>query len=132
MIYKIIAKCLLNRLRPCLEHIIHPFQSAFVTGCQIHDNILIAHEIMNKFKNTKGKNTWTAIKLNMKKAYNIVEWDFLIQCIIELDFPYQWTNWIRQCISTVSYSIIVNNQPMDLLDQLVVSVKEIHYRLTFS
>ena len=53
--YKIIAKILDNRMRPILKKIIDPVQSAFVPKRSIHDNILLTHEIMNKFKNMKGK-----------------------------------------------------------------------------
>jgi len=54
-IYKILAKILVNRMRPILTRIVHPTQSAFIPNRAIHDNILIAHEIINKFKHFKGK-----------------------------------------------------------------------------
>ena len=73
-LHKIIVKVLVNRLRPCLDDIIAPFQSSFVPYLQIHNNILLAHEIMNKFKNTKGKKGWIALKLDMTKAYDKVNW----------------------------------------------------------
>ena len=77
-IYKIIAKILINRLRPLLNKIVSPLQSAFIHGRSILDNIPISHEIMHKFKNLKGKASWVAIKLDMEKAYDIIEWDFII------------------------------------------------------
>ena len=46
-------KLLVNRLQPLLDRLISPFQSAFVPGRSIHDNILLTHEIMHKFKNLK-------------------------------------------------------------------------------
>jgi len=55
-----------------LNTIVSAAQSAFVPGRSIHDNILITHEIMHKFKNSKGK-AWVALKLNMKKAYDMLE-----------------------------------------------------------
>ena len=54
-LYKIIPKILVSRMRPILEHIISPVESAFVPKRAIHDNILVAHEIVNKFDNMKGK-----------------------------------------------------------------------------
>jgi len=53
--YKIIAKILVNKMRSLLEKIIDPVQSAFVPKRSIHDNIHLTYEIMNKFKNMKGK-----------------------------------------------------------------------------
>ena len=85
-IYKIILKILVNRLRLLLDRIISPFYSAFVPGRFIHDNILVTHEIMHKFKNFKTKTAWTAIKLDIEKAYERVEWDFILKCLQELVF----------------------------------------------
>ena len=85
-IYKIISKILVNRMRPLLDRIISAFQSAFVPGGYIHDNILLTHEIMHKFKNLKTKTTCIAIKLDMEKAYDRIKWDFILKCLQELVF----------------------------------------------
>ena len=60
-------------MRPILEKIIDPIQSALVSKRSIHDNILLTHEIMNKFINMKGKKVWVALKLDMERAYDSVE-----------------------------------------------------------
>ena len=70
MLHKIIAKILVNQLRPLLNKIVSPLQSAFIPSRSIYANILISHEIMHKFKNLKGKASWVAIKLDMGKAYD--------------------------------------------------------------
>ena len=85
-IYKIILKILVNRMRPLLDRLISPFQSAFIPGRSIHDNILLTHEIMHKFRNMRTKMAWTTIKLDMEKAYDQLEWDFILQCLQELGF----------------------------------------------
>ena len=101
--------------QPLLDRITFPFQSAFVLGRSIYNNILLTHEIMHKFKNMKTKTGWTAIKLDMKKAYDRVESDFIIlKCLQELGFHPTWNSWIKQCISSVSYSIIINDEPNGL------------------
>jgi len=68
-------------MRPILQRIIHPCQSAFVPDHAIHDNILVDHEIMNKFKYCEGKKGYVALKLDMKKVYDRIEWDFLLNCL---------------------------------------------------
>jgi len=67
-------------MRPLLDKLISPVQSAFVPGRSIHDNILLTHEIMPKFKNLKSRTSWVAIKLDMEKAYDRLEWDFILKC----------------------------------------------------
>jgi len=79
-VYKTISKILVNRLRPLLDKIVSPVQSAFIPGRSIHENILLTHEIMHKFKKTKGKQAWVALKLDMEKAYDRIEWAFVRQC----------------------------------------------------
>jgi len=102
-VYKIIAKILVNRLRPLLSKIISPVQSTFVPGRSIHDNILITHEIMHKFKVLKGKTEWVALKLDMEKAYDRLECDFIEECLKRLGFHGKWIHWVMECIATVSY-----------------------------
>ena len=82
-------------MRPILDKIIDPVQSAFVPGRSIHDNILLTHEIMNKFKHMKGKKAWVALKLDMEKAYDRVERQFLFDALKHLGFHPQWIHWIR-------------------------------------
>ncbi|XP_026399652.1 uncharacterized protein LOC113295538 [Papaver somniferum] len=75
-VYKIISKILTNRLKPLLDTIISPFQSAFVSNRQIQDNIIISHEILHSFKkmNKRVKKGYMAIKLDLSKAFDILEW----------------------------------------------------------
>lgn len=51
------------------------------------------------------------LKVDMKKAYDTVEWDYLRQVLICLQFPYEFDDWIFHCISIVSYSILINGHP---------------------
>lgn len=67
------------------------------------------HEIMNKFKNMKGKKAWVALKFDMEKAYDRVEWNFLFRTLHIFGFHPKWVELIKTCITTVSYSIIVND-----------------------
>ncbi|KAA3483611.1 reverse transcriptase [Gossypium australe] len=67
VIYKIIAKVLVFRMS----------EGAFVPGRLISDNVLIAHEVFHSLKMKKrGQKGNFALKLDMSKAYNRVEWDF--------------------------------------------------------
>ena len=113
--YKTISKILVNRLRPLLDKLVSPFQSAFILGRSIHDNILLTHEIMHKFRKCKGKTAWVALKLDMEKAYDRLEWYFIQKCFQEIGFHPQWIKWVIECISSVSYSFLINGASHGLL-----------------
>ena len=84
-------------------------ESAFAAQRSIYDNILLTHEIMTKFNNMKGKKAWVALKLDMEKAYDRTEWDFLLNTLQKLGFHSKWVELIKTCISIISYFVIVND-----------------------
>ncbi|KAL0442405.1 UNVERIFIED_CONTAM: hypothetical protein Slati_1963200 [Sesamum latifolium] len=108
VVYKIASKTIANRLKVFLDKIISPVQSAFVPGRLISDNILLAFEI-NHFLNTKskGKQGWMALKLDVSKAYDKVEWSFLERVMSKLGFPPSFVRLVTLCISSVSYSFLL-------------------------
>ncbi|KAL3528849.1 hypothetical protein ACH5RR_008171 [Cinchona calisaya] len=97
-LYKAIFKILVNRLKPFLDACISKTQAVFVPGRQIFDNFIISHEYLHFLKNKRlGKVGHMALKLDMKKAYDRVEY-----------FCEKWINWIMMCITSVSYSFNIN------------------------
>ena len=58
----------------------------------------------------KGKRYEMAIKFDMNKAYDHVEWDFLVAVLERIGFEAKWIGWIWECISFVFYNIIVNGK----------------------
>ena len=74
VIYKIISKVLVNRLKGWLPRIINENQSAFVPGRMIFDNIIVAHETLHAMKKRRqGKHGSLAVKLDISKAYDRIE-----------------------------------------------------------
>lgn len=91
VVYKIISKVLANRLKPLLTEIIAPEQSVFVGGRQIQDNIFIVQEVLHQIIIGSRKRKFQAVlKLDMKKAYDRVEWDFLESCLLKTGFDVKW------------------------------------------
>jgi len=114
VVYKIASKVLSNNLKFILPEIIALNQSAFVPGRMITDNVLLAYE-MTHYMQTKrsGKQSYAAVKLDMSKAYDCVEWSFLEKMMIKLGFHERWVDTIMKCVTTVTYCIRVNGQLTD-------------------
>ncbi|KAM2153616.1 hypothetical protein ACFX1Q_045540 [Malus domestica] len=110
--YKILAKVLTNRLKPLLPHLISPMQNAFVGGNQIQDNIGVAHELFHFLKLRKARSRFEmGIKLDMQKAYDRVEWDFLDAVMEKMGFHSRWRKLVMGCVTSVTFSILLNGHP---------------------
>ncbi|KAL4298050.1 hypothetical protein GQ457_12G017320 [Hibiscus cannabinus] len=89
-------------------------QSAFVPERFIRDNIFVAHELCHYLKSTKNcPNKGDAIKLDMEKAYNRVEWNFLVAVILKMEFAQQWVDMILSCVTYVSFCFRINGATSD-------------------
>ena len=111
VVYKIVSKVLCERLKVVLPHIVSPTQGHFVEGRLISDNLLIAHEMVHGLRtNPLCKSNFIAIKTDMFKAYDRVEWDFLEALFLKLGFHTKWVSWIMICVCSVSYSVLLNGQ----------------------
>jgi hypothetical protein len=112
VLYKLISKVLANRLKKVLPHIISPKQSAFIPGRLIIDNILVAFEAMHTMdRRMKGREGFMALKLDMSKAYDRVEWGFLEAIMRRLGFTERWIHLLMVCVTTVSYSVLIHGKP---------------------
>ena len=97
-----------SKLKPHLDKIIFPGQSAFIPNRWIVENQVIVQEIIHSFKTHKTKSSLMAIKLDLQKAYDRVSWEFIHIMLLHLGFNEVFSNWVLSCISSVSFEILVN------------------------
>lgn len=111
VVYKVITKILASRIRPLLDQIIHSSQSAFIPHQSILDNIIINHEIMCHFKARKERKGYIAVKVDMAKAYDMVEWDVLLKILELHGFDKQFYQLIHKFLASTHFSTLVNGSP---------------------
>lgn len=106
-VYKCIAKILSNRLKDVLPSIVDKAQSTFVRGRNISDNILLTQELFKGYHRSFGPSR-CALKIDLKKAFDTVRWDFLFDTLLAFDFPPSFVGWVKACVSSVMFSIKIN------------------------
>lgn len=110
-IYKVAAKVLANRLKRVMVELVSSNQSAFVPNRLITDNIIISFEILHSLRHRyTGKEGWYALKLDISKAYERVEWGFLKVLLEHMGFPTSFVQLIMDCVTSVQYSVVLNGE----------------------
>lgn len=78
----------------------------------ISDNIIVAHEIFHSLKVRKRQaNSYMAVKTDITKAYDRLEWKFLEETMKRMGFHTKWIRWIMTCVTSVSFSVLINGVP---------------------
>ena len=108
-LYKLLAKVLANRLKKVIGKVVFPYQNAFATKRQILDASLIVNEVIDAW-NKRGENGLIC-KLDIEKAYDSINWQFLLKVMEKMGFGSKWLRWMWWCISTAKFSVMVNGAP---------------------
>ena len=96
-LYKILVRVLANRLKKVVGKVVSKAQNAFLEGRQITNASLITNELIDHWQKQKEKGV--ICKLDIEKAFDSINWQFLIKIMRHMGFGPKWTRWIWQCFS---------------------------------
>lgn len=109
---------LVARIIPFLTNLISPIQTTFVPGRRGVDNVVIAQDLIYTMDKMKGREGYMAVKANLEKAYDRLEWSFIHKVLQAFWFPHNLLKVIMSCISTSSISVLVNGCALDSFNPL--------------
>lgn len=108
-----ITKVIANRIKLILKDIIAPIQCSFIPGRHSTNNVIIAQEAIHSMVNKKGKKGWMAIKVDLEKAYDRLNWDFLKDTLKDIGISDPTTRIIMRCVSKCRMRINWNGDSTD-------------------
>ena len=115
VVFKLIMKVLVHRLRPHLENIVGPLQSSFRPGHGTRDNAIIAQEIIHHMQESKKKTGDLLLKIDLEKAYDCIDWSFLQDMLIDFGFEPLTVNLIMSGVTSNSPSLLWNGEKLQQL-----------------
>lgn len=90
---------------------ISPTQTAFIPGRFILEGCVILHEVLHEMRTKAQKGV--ILKIDFKKAYDRVSWDFLFEVLSRKGFPEKWINWIKACVMRGRVCVNINGERSD-------------------
>ena len=86
----------------------------------ITDNALVAYECLHTIRKQKSKKAFFALKIDMMKAYDRVDWSYLHGCLMKLGFNPTWIQSVMRCVTLVRNAMKVNGDWRNQWSQRVV------------
>nr|KYP72506.1 Transposon TX1 uncharacterized [Cajanus cajan] len=111
--YKILSKILANRLKKVLPNAIDDRQSAFLEGRNLLNSVLVVNKALDEAKRKKKETIF--VKVDFEKAYDSVNWNYLLYMLNRLGFHKRWVSWISKCLLTSHVFVLVNGSPTEEL-----------------
>jgi hypothetical protein len=111
LIYKIITKIINNRIKPMLSKFMTKEQFGFLDDRQILDAIGVSQESIHNIKSKKMKAL--IMNIDLMKAYDRVNWDFLRLVLLQVGLSLEATNWIMGCVTSTNFVVLINGAPTE-------------------
>lgn len=113
VLFKIITKMIVNRLKKVILKLIGPAQANFIPGRLSIDNIVLVQEAVHSMRRKKGRKGWMLLKLDLEKAYDRIRWNFLQETLVATGLSEVWTHRIMAGVTDPSMSVLWNGGKTD-------------------
>ena len=108
-LYKVIARLLKRKIKLFIDEVVQRNQVGFLQGRLLCENVLLASELVTDF-HVEGRVSRGCLKIDLAKAYDNLNWEFLLRLLNAIGLPEVLINWIRECVTTASFSIVINGE----------------------
>ncbi|KAJ6835850.1 uncharacterized protein M6B38_329970 [Iris pallida] len=108
-LYKIITNLMCRRMEGIMQGLVSRNQAAFIKGRSIAEHSLLAHEMVREFSKPGGMKA--CVKLDLRKAYDTVNRDFLCHLMLAMGFDGRWVARVRECICSPTFSVLIQGTP---------------------
>lgn len=101
----------MHRLKLAIPNLIGPEQNGFLSRHSTFDNIISAQEITHSIDIERNLPPRMITKIDIEKAFDIVDWKAIIAILQRMEFPKAWISWVKSCLSSASFSFLINGSP---------------------
>lgn len=102
-----------NKMSTMLSSIVDASQAPFVPGKHIQDRVILAYELIKGYSSKRGGGARCMLQMDIKKAYDSMEWKTLEDIMEKLSLPNKFIRWTMSMVSSVSFSYKINNVVLD-------------------
>ena len=111
-LYKLVSRIIVHRLKPYILEAINPCQVGFVPGRHTSDNIIIVQEVIRTLISRRGQMGYVALKLDLEKAYDRLEWHYIQETLEFFQLPPTLITLIMNMISSTWFHVLWNGSPL--------------------
>lgn len=104
-LYKVISKVFAKRMKSVMGKLIGENQTTYLKGRNILDGVVILNEIIRDAKISKNRRL--IFKVDFSKAFDSINWDYLLDMMKGMNFPDQWLSWMKTFVTT-SANFLIN------------------------
>ncbi|XP_048491336.1 uncharacterized protein LOC125492674 [Beta vulgaris subsp. vulgaris] len=109
-ILKILTKTIATRLKTLMPNLTSPLQSSFIKGRSIDENIIILKEVAHLFNRAKRNKSIMALKIDLTKAFDSLEWSFIRDTLVGFNFPKHLVDVIMSVVTSPTIYVLWNGE----------------------